>query len=169
MFAWLPDHLIYGKIKIIDMVVLSGLSVAQARDNHYHKPPNYLVLEPEDTSNRTRNLQQTNTNGYKFQGTSPQLEDAEKTVLSWGEDGSRYKPTREYQKQIRELFKDYRYRLDTNFAKMDRIDHSEIEMFKNRVYNTDYMGMTILEWGKLFKKGNDTAFQSALQQHLGIK
>ncbi len=40
-------------------------SIAEARDQHYHKPPDYLVVEPEDTSRRTKNLRQTNTNGYK--------------------------------------------------------------------------------------------------------
>ena len=54
--------------------------VAQARDKHYHKPPGYLVIEPEDTSLRTINLQQTNTSGYKFQGTVKQLVEAKKYV-----------------------------------------------------------------------------------------
>jgi len=69
MLAWLPEHIIYGKPYILDVVVVSGASVAHARDTHYHNPPDYLVLEPEDTTERTRNLQQTNTNGYKLQTT----------------------------------------------------------------------------------------------------
>jgi len=60
MLAWLPEYLIYGKPKIIDVCVVSGQSVAKARDDHYHNPPDYLVLEPEDTTARTSNLQQTN-------------------------------------------------------------------------------------------------------------
>lgn len=67
MLAWLPEYVIYGKPKIIDILITSGSSVAKARDDHYHNPPNYVVLEPENTSLRTQNLQQTNTNGYKFQ------------------------------------------------------------------------------------------------------
>ena len=70
MLAWLPNRLIFGKPEIIDVCIVSGRSVAAARDNHYHNPPDYLVMEPEDTTARTRNLQQTNTNGYKWQGTS---------------------------------------------------------------------------------------------------
>ena len=50
MLAWLPDQLIFGKPKIIDVCIVSGRSVAEARDNHYHNPPDYLVLEPEDTT-----------------------------------------------------------------------------------------------------------------------
>ena len=64
LIAWLPENVIWGKPKIIDVLVVSGKSVAEARDAHYHRPPDYLVFEPEDTSNRTSNLQQTNTNGY---------------------------------------------------------------------------------------------------------
>jgi len=40
----------------------SGKSVAEARDKHYQST-GLLVIEPEDTRQRTRNLQQTNTNG----------------------------------------------------------------------------------------------------------
>lgn len=61
-----PDTVFVGSVTPVRD---SGRSVAEARDNHYHNPPDYLVIEPEDTTSRTRNLQQTNTNGYKFQGT----------------------------------------------------------------------------------------------------
>lgn len=67
LIAWLPENVIWGKPQIIDVLVVSGKSVAEARDFHYHRPPDYLVFEPEDTSERTANLQQTNTNGYKLQ------------------------------------------------------------------------------------------------------
>jgi hypothetical protein len=66
MLAWLPEKIIYGKPRILDVCVVSGLSVALARDTHYHNPPDYLVIEPEDTTKRTANLQQTNTSGYKI-------------------------------------------------------------------------------------------------------
>lgn len=51
MLAWLPEFLIFGKPKIISMVAVSGKSVAKARDDHYHNPPDYLVLEPEKGKN----------------------------------------------------------------------------------------------------------------------
>lgn len=146
MLAWLPDQLIFGKPKIIDVCIVSGQSVAAARDNHYHNPPDYLVLEPEDTTARTRNLQQTNTNGYKWQGTPVQFEEAKKLVESWGTDGQKYKPTAEYQLLLRQLINRYSYRLDTNFAKMDRIVHSGIEDFKRRVSGTVLHGLTISQW-----------------------
>ena len=80
MLAWLPDQLIFGKPRIIDVCIVSGRSVAESRDQHYHNPPDYLVLEPENTIARTRNLQQTNANGYKWQGTSTQFEKAQRIV-----------------------------------------------------------------------------------------
>ena len=49
MLAWLPENLIFGKPVIVDVCVVSGASVAKARDDHYHNPPDYLVLEPGDT------------------------------------------------------------------------------------------------------------------------
>lgn len=168
MLSWLPEFLIHGQPHVTDIMIVSGLSVAQARDTHYHKPPGYLVLEPEDTTTRTRNLQQTNTNGYKFQGTLSEFEEAMKVVETWGEDGLIYRPTQEYQRQIRELVEKYRYRLDTNFAKMDRIVHSDIEVFKSKVYNAPYMGMTVAEWKRVLTSNNDLLIQQALQQNLGI-
>jgi hypothetical protein len=81
LLAWLPEHLIYGRPRILDVCVVSGLSIARARDEHYHNPPDYLVLEPEDTSARTRNLQQSNTSGYKWQGTATELRAAEALEL----------------------------------------------------------------------------------------
>jgi len=41
MLAWLPEHMIYGKPRIIGVCVASGKSVAAARDAHYHNPPDY--------------------------------------------------------------------------------------------------------------------------------
>jgi hypothetical protein len=61
-------------------------------------------------------------------------------VVSWGAEAKIYKPTREYQQLLRELLVRYKYRLDTNFAKMDRIVHPGIEEFKKRVYNPHSAG-----------------------------
>ena len=83
ILAWLPEYVIYGKPHIIDVVIVSGASIAKARDDHYHNPPDYLVLEPEDTTQRTANLQQTNTNGFKFQGTPDELRSAQELLNSW--------------------------------------------------------------------------------------
>ncbi len=169
LLAWLPDKLIFGKPRIIDVCIVSALSIALARDDHYHNPPDYLVLEPEDTSSRTRNLQQTNTNGYKWQGTADKFLEAVDLVESWGLSGQKYDPTPEYQHQIRELFSKYKYRLDTNFAKMDRIAHADIETFKNRVLQTVFHGMTIADWSRLLNKGADDLIRKQLEQQLDIK
>lgn len=169
MLAWLPEYIIYGKPRIIDILITSGSSVAKARDDHYHNPPNYVVLEPENTSERTQNLQQTNTNGYKFQNEKGSFEDAEDFVNAWGEEGKIYKPDPEYQEQLRTLLRSFDYRLDTNFAKMDRIRHADIEEFKTRVHATVYQGLTVGEWNKLLSRGSEEAIAAALEKHLRIK
>jgi len=168
MLAWLPENLIYGRPCIKDVCVVPGRSVAEARDTHYHNPPDYLVLEPEDTSTRTRNLQQTNTNGYKWQGTPKQFEQAKKVVESWGKDGRVYRATREYQVLLRQLLAQFPYRLDTNFAKLDRIVHPAIESFKTRVCNMVVHGKTVAEWYHLLKNGSNEQIRVALQDHLEI-
>jgi hypothetical protein len=152
LIAWLPEYLLYGKPKIIDIWINTAKSLAIARDTHYHNPPDYLVVEPEDTSARTLNLQQTNTNGYKFQGTAEELAEAEKEVRKWGKDGKTYSPKPQYQKRIKELMGQYLYRLDTNFAKIDRIQHAGLEEFKKQVLAQEIYNYTILEWERnIFK------------------
>lgn len=168
LLAWLPDKLIYGKPKIIDVCIVSGMSVAKARDTHYHNPPDYLVLEPEDTTDRPRNLQQTNTSGYKWQGTSEQFREAQAIVGSWGEKALQYHSTRKYQAKLRKLIANYPYRLDTNFAKMSRISHAGVNEFKSRVLNSLHHGITIGDWSNLLRQGEDLQLQKALKKHLGI-
>ena len=170
MLAWLPEHLIYGMPYILDVVVVSGLSVAKARDDHYHDPPDYLVIEPRDTTARTRNLQQTNTNGYKFQGSRREFEEATKIVESWGKGGKIYKPTKEYQDQLAEaLMSKFSYRLDTNYAKMDRIVHEGIEKFKTKVFKSEVNGMSVSAWLKLLASEDDAKIKAALKDHLKIE
>lgn len=168
MIAWLPEHLIYGKPYILDVVVVSGASVAKSRDDHYHNPPDYIVLEPEDTKARTRNLQQTNTNGFKFQGTREQFREAQEFVRSWGDGGTTYSPTANYQQMLRELFGRFPYRLDTNYAKMDRIVHEELEAFKTKVLSTQVNGMTVRQWSRLFASSDERKIRVALETHLGV-
>lgn len=166
LIAWLPEHVIWGKPQIIDVLVVSGKSVANARDTHYHRPPDYIVFEPEDTSSRAANLQQTNTNGYKLQQdkcSDAQLKAAAKLVESWGVEGQTYSPLPEYQQKLRELQGTAVYRLDTNYAKIDRIEHAEIERFKNKVLATKFNGKTIKQWSSILFSSNDAVLERALK------
>lgn len=92
LLAWLPTNLIYGTPKLLQVEVFPAASVARARDSHYHQPPRYVIVEPEDTSERPRNLQQTNTNGFRFQGSDSELQKATAFVNSWGSPEG-YSPT----------------------------------------------------------------------------
>ena len=123
LVVWLPEFIIYGKPKIISVWIGSAKSIAEARDKHYHKPPHYLIFEPEDTTDRTSNLQQTNTNGYKFQGSDELLKEATGFIQKLSNMVMIYDPSKEYQTMMRLLINKYTYRLDTNFAKIDMIKH----------------------------------------------
>jgi hypothetical protein len=176
MIAWLPEFVIYGRPKIVGVVIASGASVAEARDRHYHNPPSYVVREPEDTTNRTRNLQQTNTNGYKWQALDnavaeqKRIADVEALIASWGKGGKTYSPTPEYQDKLKALMGKFgNYRLDTNYAKMDRIGHDGIEAFADKIYRTDYHGLSIGAWNNLLSKGSDVEVRSVLAKKFDIK
>jgi|SRR5665213_2009967 len=168
MFAWVPEHMLFGHPRILDLCIVPARSVAAARDEHYHNPPDYLVIEPLDTSKRTRNLQQTNTSGYKFQGTPAEMERARELIAKWGAQDDGYRLTPEYQALLRELQSKFKYRLDTNYAKMDRVFHEGIEAFKTTVMNTTVEGRTIGEWNRLFRAGK-TALASELETRFKIK
>jgi hypothetical protein len=168
LIAWLPEYLLFGRPQIIDICSISGKSIAEARDNHYHNPPDYLVLEPEDTTDRTSNLQQTNTNGYKFQGDHDSFYQAQKYIDSINDFSCVYEPTPEYQTKMRKLFEKFRYRLDTNYAKIDRIVHPEIELFKTKVLNSILHGLTIGNWTKLFSSGNENNLSKHFKTYLSI-
>lgn len=162
LIAWLPEHVIWGKPQIIDVLVVSGKSVAKARDLHYHNPPHYIIFEPEDTSERSANLQQTNTNGYKLQDDQCDLTEAVAFVDSWGESGRKYSYAPEYQRLLRTLYGKFIYRLDTNYAKIDRIGHEGIEAFKSSVLSTDFNGKTIKQWSAILASKNDKVLEEAL-------
>lgn len=149
LVAWLPEFIIYGKPRLIGVWVGTAKSLAEARDNHYHNPPDYLVFEPEDTSGRTQNLQQTNTNGYKFQGSTEEFKVAEEEVKGWGKDSKQFSHDAEYQAKLKQLMGKYNYRLDTNFAKIDRIQHGDLEEFKNKILELEIHGYSIKEWSKI--------------------
>jgi len=70
---------------------------------------------------------------------------------------------------LRQLINRYPYRLDTNFAKMDRIEHAGIEAFKQRVMGTPFHGQTIGEWGRLLSKGTDTEISRTLERRFDIR
>ncbi|MCT7978266.1 hypothetical protein [Laspinema olomoucense] len=162
LVCWMLEEVLAGKPKIIDIWIGDALDVAKARDNHYHNPPYYVVMEPEDTSNRTRNLQQTNCNGLVFQGTEMQLAQAIALVNSWGIHSREYRSDRDYQIRLRELTGRFPYRLDTNFAKLDRIGLSSLEIFKTKVLKSLYAGNRIESWIRAIKLSNFTALQALI-------
>ena len=61
-----------------------------------------------------------------------------------------------------------KYRLDTNFAKIDRIVHPQIEAFKKRVQAQPIHGMFVGEWAKLLSGEKDDEIRTALEKNLKI-
>lgn len=166
--CWLPEFVIYGKPVVIGTSFVSGKSIAEARDNHYFNPPDYLVLEPENTDGRTSNLQQTNTNGYKFQDSEKAFKEAKRFINKNKILKESYSLNDDFQAKLRELFGRYKYRLDTNYAKIDRIQHFAIEDFKSQIMGTEFCGLSILEWGKIISGADKSENQKIIKEKLGI-
>ncbi len=155
VIAWHMSHVVYGTPQIVDVLTVDALSMAEARDEHYHKPPGYLTVEPEDTTARTRNLQQTNVGGYKIQETKAERIAAAERFVREHADRAARPHTPEGRALTLELMNSFAYRLDTNFAKIDRIDHDEIEAFKSEVLETEFKGRTFRAWTHLLKALSD--------------
>lgn len=168
VLAWLPQQVIYGKPVILDVWIDSAKSVAIARDKHYHNPPDYLIIEPEDTSGRTRNLRQTNTTGYKFQDTPELLVQAKQVMQELG-IGAEFAFTAEYQRKLKELRSRFAYRSDSNFSKIDRIGHEGLEAFKMQVLNMTLCGRTINQWRTAFRNvSRSDSAQAAINDLIGL-
>lgn len=151
--AWAMSHVVLGQPEILGVLSVPAESVARERDAHYHAPPTYLIVEPEDTTDRTANLQQSNVNGYRLQGMpSPQA------MKLWSESAHREAEphTAEAQTVAYGLQNIDRYRLDTNFAKIDRIDHADIEGFKTKILGTHHQGRSISGWVQTLKDLHST-------------
>ncbi|WP_242263390.1 hypothetical protein [Bacillus cereus group sp. BfR-BA-01511] len=152
LIVWLPEYILHGRPKIIDVWVGPSAEIAARRNNHYYNPPNYLILEPQDTSDRTSNLQQLNVEGYVIQ--EKDKTQALKEVSQWDEESQKYSLAPQTQQLIYDLHSKYSYRLDTNFAKLDRIQHPQINIFKQQVLNTEFHGQSIAYWKNISKNSN---------------
>lgn len=165
IIAWCMSHLIFGKPKIIGVLTVSGKELAESRDSHYHNPPEYLVEEPQDTRGRTANLQQSNVNGHKLQAdeSDPTLLEAARSRFAGRNHPPPHLPSE--QRVVSELRRDLVYRLETNFAKIDRVANKDVERFKREILTSTYLGRTIAQWKALFVhlNGKDDAKRRAAE------
>jgi len=171
--AWMMSEIIFGTPEIVGVLVVDAQSVAEQRDRHYHDPPNYVCEEPQDTTTRTRNLQQTNVLGFKLQELDPERFRTVEQLYEESpakDDGSETAPG---QALSRELLNAATYRQDSNFAKIDRIDHPDIEEFKANILAKSFRGCSIGQWARdirtLTRMTNETPTTAQQQARERIK
>lgn len=154
IIAWVMDKVIHGQPLILDFEFVDALDVAKVRDAKYHNPPAYLVSPPDDNEGRIASMLLRNVEGYVLQPSNTAadlakvkvIQDALTNVADLG------KPHDQNTAELtRHLRANLNYRLDTNFAKVDRIDHPAIEAFKERNLQREHMGRTFKEWQQVLK------------------
>ena len=79
-----------------------------------------------------------------------------------------YSLEKDFQTKIRELFSKFNYRLDTNYAKIDRIQHPAIENFKSSIMNTEFCGLPISKWSKIIAVPENKENQKLIREKLNI-
>ena len=159
LIAWCMSHLVYGVPQILDVLTVPGIEVAASRDAHYHNPPDYLIVEPGDTTARTRNLQQTNVSGYKLQDQSRLME--ARQIVERHPGRLVQPPSPQAQSLVQELMASFPYRLDTNFAKIDRVDNPDIERFKRQILNMAIRGRSMAAWTRVLRDLNGDRSEQA--------
>lgn len=135
LVVWMPEFILYGRPKIIDIWIGTAKSIAEARDNHYFNPPRYLIIEPQNTANRTVNLQQQNVEGYILQSDINKVNKyfSKQEIVDFT-----YSPNNTSLKQIiTNLRNTFDYRMDTNFSKLDRLGHEGINNFKTQIFDSE--------------------------------
>jgi len=163
VLAWVPEFIIYGRPKIIGVWVGSARELSISRDSHYHNPPDYIVMEPGETDARTVNLQQSVVGGHKFQGSDQDFAKAKEMCRKLGLVKGSYSTSAKYQDKLRKLVSAFDYRVDTNFAKIDRVGNESLEAFKEKVQAMTIDGKTVKQWSKVFQEDGD-----ALSAVLGL-
>jgi hypothetical protein len=142
LVAWIMSDIVFGTPVILGYELFDAADVARVRDEHYHKPVDYLVIEPEDTAHRTTNLQQANVMGFKLQTTNATDIGRMRVLVERWEQ-----PYTDWSRSICQVLRqNLAYREETNFAKLDRIDHGGIEDFKSRILNMGYRGRSVAAW-----------------------
>jgi len=154
LVAWMMDHIVYGQPIVLGVIAVDAVSLAEARDHHYHDPPRYLIVEPEDTANRTANLQQSVVSGHRLQADNEHMAgSARMMVAGMGEADAIADPySAETEQLVAKLLNTYAYRLDTNFAKIDRINHPGVEGFKEGVLASTFDNRTVAEWSQTLRR-----------------
>jgi hypothetical protein len=152
LVAWLPEYILHGKPKIIGVKIIPAMQLAQSRDNHYFNPPSYLVVEPEDTVNRTQNLQQRNVNGFKSQDwTDEERNKAEEFLRKLDFSNHQYGINDTVRQLTNYLMHNFRYREETNFAKINRIKNPSVIEFKSEIMNKKIFNHPISYWSHISK------------------
>jgi len=178
LIAWVPSHIIFGSPTIVDIFIDNSYNIAKSRDENYHNPPYNILLEPIDTSNRTRNLQQRVVTANRLQsehlpeGVDP-LKEVKSLAEKYGiENPYQYSIDSAYQEFIRRLASRLPYRSETNFGKLDRIPYGPLSSFIESTASATIRGMTISEWKlalrELTRKGEVSPLAAQAVALLGI-
>ena len=169
MLAWLPDRLIFGKPKSLTFAS-SRVDPSRRREiiTITTRPITLFLNQKTQRRGRETSSRRTRTaiSGRARQNSSRKPE-------NWLGHGAlkaeKYKPTPKHQVLLRQLLSKFPYRLDTNFAKMDRIVHPGIEDFKERVRGTVIHGMSVAQWSRLLSRRSDEAIRHALAERFDIQ
>ncbi|MGB9932900.1 hypothetical protein [Haloarcula amylolytica] len=161
--CWLPEHVAYGAPNIFATWSDDALAIARSRDEYWMQPPESLVREPNDTSDRTQSKQRSVTKRYLIEN-SEDTAAAGELATDLGLTTNEYSPTAEFREKVDTMLNKFNYSGDSaNWRKLRRLHHQPLLDFQDRVESMEFAGRVVGDWRRDFQKGNATEFQRLLR------
>jgi hypothetical protein len=147
--GWALEHMIWGRIRILNVVDVSAKAMTEARNRHYYNPPVYVVCEEESERFSSTITDAKQTRGYKFIGGEEQLRQAAELAARLGLAKDNYCCGRSYQTKLYQLLGRFPYREDKDYAVIDLIEQQDVAGARKEALDTVLDGASVREFALL--------------------
>ena len=153
--GWALEHMIWGRIRVLNVVDVSARDMTEARNRHYYNPPVYVVCEEESGRFSSMITDAKQTRGYKFIGSEEQLRQAAELAARLELEKDNYCCGRSYQTKLYQLLGRFPYREDKEYAIIDLIEQKDVAEARREALDTVLDGASVREFAALTGSADD--------------
>ena len=164
--GWTLEHIIWGRIRVLNVVSVSARELAESRSKCCYSPPDYLVCEEENGRLNSQIIDTSLTRGYSFTGTEEQRQQALELSGRLGLNKDNYSSDRNYQVKLYQLLGRFPYREDKEYAIIDQIGHPDVARARREALDTVLDGMPVSEFAHLTKSADGELVRQKIAQLL---